>query len=111
MADAGSTPSPPDPRGVLLPDLVRVPDLCAFLDLSPRAVRKGIRTGRFGPYSRIGKQIVIRREALLAALAEREVDPRSPRPLPRAREDLVALLDPRRRRGRRKRSSRSSPDP
>jgi hypothetical protein len=108
MTDAASNPSTPSPLGVLLPDLVRVRDLCALLDLSPRAVRKGIRAGRFGPYSRCGRQIVIRREALLAALAEREVDPRSPRAVPRPRKDLLELLDPSRRRGgRRSRGGRS----
>lgn len=88
-------------RALWLPDLVRVPDLARALELTPRAVRAAIRRGTFGPFSKVGKQIVLRRESVLRALAEREMDPSGPRTLPRGRPDLVEALRP--RRGRRSR--------
>ena len=44
-----------------------------------------IRAGLWGPYTRIGRRYVLRRDSLLAALAEREVHavPRAPVPVAR----------------------------
>lgn len=56
-----------------LPLVMFVPDVALALQVTPATARRAILAGRCGPYSRIGRRLVVRRDALLAAIAEREV--------------------------------------
>jgi hypothetical protein len=59
-----------------LPEVLLVPDLAAVLGgLTPSATRRAVLRGDFGPFVRIGRRLAVRREALLDALAARELDP------------------------------------
>ena len=58
---------PPSP----LPELLRVPHLAAALGLSENAIRDLLARGEL-PASKVGRQWVVRREALLDHLAEQE---------------------------------------
>lgn len=68
-----------------LPDLVTPAVLAAMTGMTESATCRQIRAGLWGPYSRIGRRYVLRRDSLLAALAEREVHvaPRAPVPVAR----------------------------
>lgn len=56
-----------------LPDLVTPAALAAMTGMTESATCRQIRAGLWGPYARIGRRYVLRRDSLLAALAEREV--------------------------------------
>ena len=82
---------PEDPlRGLLVPDILHAEDVKAiFRFQSISGARAAITAGRFGPYTRIGRRLVLRRESVLAHLAAEEEDPardRGPRELPRRTE-------------------------
>ncbi|MBL9086891.1 MAG: hypothetical protein JNM10_07080 [Planctomycetia bacterium] len=68
-----------------LPDLVTPAILAAAVGMTPRAVCRQILAGSWGPYTRLGRRLILRRDSLLAALAEREVHvaPRAPVPVAR----------------------------
>lgn len=89
-------------RTLRLPDLVRAPDLAALLHVGVGAARRLITRGAVGAYCRLGRQLCVRRDSLMAALAAREVTPPAPpapRDAPAPLSEYVALLQPRRRRG------------
>ena len=71
-----------------LPPILRVQDLAPLLGISPTGVRALIRRGRI-PASRIGRSLLLRRDAFLAAL---ERDERSRRPAPAPEEKAARLL-------------------
>ncbi len=66
-----------DFRRAALPEILFVPDLALALGRNARSIRRLLASGRLGiPYVRLGGQrFAVRREAFLAALAEREVRP------------------------------------
>lgn len=68
-----------------LPDLVTPSALASMTGMTESATCRQIRAGLWGPYARIGRRYVLRRDSLLAALAEREVyvAPRGPAPVAR----------------------------
>jgi hypothetical protein len=61
-------------RRAVLPEILFTPDLALALGgITPSAARRAVLRGDCGPYLRIGRRIAVRRESLLAALAEREM--------------------------------------
>lgn len=56
----------------LLPELLHVEDVAIALAVRPRIARRWISTGKLGPYCRIGKRLVLRRDALLEAITAKE---------------------------------------
>jgi hypothetical protein len=65
-----------DVRRAALPEVLFVPDLALALGRTERSVRRLLVGGRVGiPYLRLGRRLAVRREALLAALADRETRP------------------------------------
>jgi hypothetical protein len=71
-----------------LPEVLFVPDLSMVLGgLTFSATRRAVLRGDCGPFLRIGRRIAVRREALLDALAAREVDPAAGPPTPRVLRD------------------------
>lgn len=76
--------APIGPAGAL-PDLVTPAVLARLTGMTESATCRQIRAGLWGPYGRIGRRYVLRRDSLLAALAEREVRvaPRAPVPVAR----------------------------
>lgn len=70
-------PAPRDPAAITtagaLPDLVTPAVLARLTGMTESATCRQIRAGLWGPYGRIGRRYVLRRDSLLAALAEREV--------------------------------------
>ena len=56
----------------VLPDVLRVGDLCIILGRRPEAIRRLIRTGEI-PARKLGGQYVVERRAFLAALRPREL--------------------------------------
>jgi hypothetical protein len=86
-------------RRAALPEVMLLPDLALALGVTPSAARRIVLRGEIGPYSRVGRRIVVRRAAFLAALEAREVrpEPPLPPPVPEAPEWAKELL----RRGRR----------
>ena len=83
--DSASRDSAPTARAGALPDLVTPAALARLTGMTESATCRQIRAGLWGPYSRIGRRYVLRRDSLLAALAEREVHavPRAPVPVAR----------------------------
>lgn len=75
--------APIGPAGAL-PDLVTPAVLAAMTGMTESATCRQIRAGLWGPYGRIGRRYVLRRDSLLAALAEREVHA-----VPRARAPVA----------------------
>lgn len=73
-------PTIPNTRGLLLPDLARVEDVGALLGMTVSGARRLILRGGLGPFVRVGRRIILRRESILAALREREVDPSASTP-------------------------------
>ncbi|MEZ6010109.1 MAG: hypothetical protein R3F05_20430 [Planctomycetota bacterium] len=66
-------PIPPHFRRATLPEILFSPDLALALGgVTPSAARRAVLRGECGPYLRLGRRIAVRREAFLAALAERE---------------------------------------
>ena len=59
-----------------LPVLLFVRDLARGLHVSEGGARKMILRGECGPYSRMGRRLVVRREAFLEALEAREKHPK-----------------------------------
>jgi hypothetical protein len=90
------------PAGAL-PDLVTPAVLAALTGMTESATCRQIRAGLWGPYSRIGRRYLLRRDSLLAALAEREVRvaPRACVPVARPPAWASQLPAPRPGRGRR----------
>ena len=76
--------APTVPAGSL-PDLVTPALLASMTGMTESATCRQIRAGLWGPYARIGRRYVLRRDSLLEALAEREVHvaPRAPVPVAR----------------------------
>lgn len=62
-------------RRVVLPDLMVVEDVAAFLWLSPASVRRLIREGRI-PAAKLGRRWIVERRSLLDALEEARRVPR-----------------------------------
>jgi hypothetical protein len=60
-----------------LPQVMFVPDLAIALQVGASAARRAVIRGDCGPFLRLGRRIAVRREAFLAALAAREIDPAS----------------------------------
>ncbi|MCZ6691794.1 MAG: hypothetical protein O7H41_19580 [Planctomycetota bacterium] len=76
-------------RGLGMSDIYLAEDIARlFYFPSLDAARCAIRAGKFGPYSRLGKRLILRRRSVLDHLAEREVSPRQlgPRILPKIEE-------------------------
>ena len=94
----------------MLPEVLLVEDIARFFGLkSLSAARRAIVAGRYGPYSRSGRRLVLRRESVLAHLADHEEDPsvrRGPRAIPRPSPEALALLAPRPRRRKGKEGGR-----
>ena len=67
--------------GADLPPLLRVPDLAELLGITPNGVRALIARGEI-PASKLGRQLIVRREALLAHLKAAERARRTPAPDP-----------------------------
>jgi hypothetical protein len=59
-----------------------IEDIAAILGGGLAAARRAVQGGRFGPYSRIGKRIVLRVESVREAVVAREVRVETPRPAP-----------------------------
>lgn len=98
MTDHDSTPCD---RGLIasagpLPDLVTPAALARLTGMTESATCRQIRAGLWGPYARVGRRYVLRRDSLLAALAEREVHvaPRAPVPVARPPAWAVHLPPP-----------------
>ena len=98
-------PAPRDPAAITpagaLPDLVTPAVLAAMTGMTESATCRQIRGGLWGPYARIGRRYVLRRDSLLAALAEREVDVAPRASVPVARPPAWASRLPTPRPGRR----------
>lgn len=86
-------------RRAALPEVLLMRDLALALSMTASATRRLVMRGEVGPYTWIGRRIVVRREAFLKALAEREVCPvpPGPPPVPVAPEWARQLLARRRR--------------
>jgi hypothetical protein len=84
-----------------LPDLVTPAVLARVTGMTESATCRQIRAGLWGPYSRIGRRYVLRRDSLLAALAEREVHAVPRASVPVARPPAWASCLPTPRPGRR----------
>jgi len=69
------TPHADTVRLACLPELIDDETLALALRMSRRAARRELRQGRFGPYSRIGRRLFVRRESLLDAIASQERQP------------------------------------
>ena len=61
-------------RSIALPDICRVPDLANHTRMSPTAIRRAFRRGVI-PGRKIGGRWLTSRQAVLAALSERQVVP------------------------------------
>lgn len=68
-----------------LPDLVTPAVLASMTGMTASATCRQVRAGLWGPYTKIGRRYLLRRDSLLAALAEREVHatPRARAPVAR----------------------------
>lgn len=66
-------------RRAALPALLQLADLALALGVSESAARRALHAG-LCPFSRVGRRLVVRRDALLAAIAAREVDRAGPTP-------------------------------
>lgn len=60
-------------RRAALPALLQLADLALALGVSESAARRALYAG-LCPFSRVGRRLVVRRDALLAAIAARETD-------------------------------------
>ena len=70
--------NPPDSlalRRAALPEVLRDEDVSLVTGQSRPATRKAIIRGDFGRWGRVGRQLLIRRDEFLAALAAREIQP------------------------------------
>ena len=59
----------------VLPEILLAEDIARLLGVSVGAARKLIAKGDCGPFARVGRRLVIRREAFLESLREREEHP------------------------------------
>ncbi|MFM8386320.1 MAG: hypothetical protein ACKOCB_05805 [Planctomycetia bacterium] len=85
-----------------LPDLVTPAVLASMTGMTVSATCRQVKAGLWGPYARIGRRYMLRRDSLLAALAEREVRvaPRARAPVARPPAWASHLPPPRPERGR-----------
>lgn len=83
--DSASRDSTPIARAGTLPDLVTPAILAAAVGMTTSAVCRQILAGTWGPFTRLGRRLILRRTSILDALAEREVHvaPRAPVPIAR----------------------------
>lgn len=89
---------PPDLRRLRLPELILLADLvAASLFVSISGARRAVLRGDLGPYTKLGRRLVLRRDSLLEALEAREVRPRDPPSAlpPRDPELVRRILHPR----------------
>src|SRR5262245_37123079 len=99
----GSAPylDPETARRAALPEILLIADLALAFRMTPSGTARAVHRGLFGPWGRVGRKIVLRRESVLATLRSREVAPPliSPAPIPVAPQWAKDLLA----RGRRSR--------
>lgn len=70
--------SPDTARRATLPAILRAEDVAELVTgTTPRSARRLILSGALGPYLRLGRRLVVRRETMLAALEAAAVDPRA----------------------------------
>lgn len=79
---AGSADSPHDLRSstpcaagtdlAALPEILTVEDVAQIAHVSVSTARRQIRSGSCGPWTRMGRRLVVRREAFLEAIRARE---------------------------------------
>jgi hypothetical protein len=82
-------------RRGLLPEVLTPDDLAIALGLpSADAARRLLRRGHLCPYARVGQRIYVRRDALLRALAQREVSLDGPRALAVVGGGLPPMVEP-----------------
>ncbi len=67
-------------RRAILPEICHDEDVALALGTSTLVARRLMRRGDCGPVARFGRRLVVRRDALLAAIAAREVDGAGPTP-------------------------------
>ena len=84
-----------------LPDLVTPAILAAAVGMTTSAVCRQILAGTWGPFTRLGRRLILRRASILEALAEREVRVAPRAPVPTARRPAWASNLPTPRPGRR----------
>lgn len=82
MTDRNNRPPTSDVpvRRAILPEICHAEDVALALGTSTPAARRLMRRGDCGPVARFGRRLVVRRDALLAAIAAREVDRAGPTP-------------------------------
>lgn len=61
-------------RRAILPEICNAEDVALALGTSTTFARRLMRQGACGPVARFGRRLVVRRDALLAAIAARETD-------------------------------------
>lgn len=99
MEAAKHLPPKEDPlKRSLIPDILETEDLALHFRLSRQRACELLKRGDFGPYARVGRRYVVRRESLLHALEAREVDPAPrlapvpPPPLSPSNQRILNLL-------------------
>lgn len=95
IPDAPAPLPPPALDRARLPEVLRVEDVAAVLGVKASAARKAVARGDCGPFVRLGRRMLVRRESFLASLAARESAP-PPAPSrivpPKPKPEFVALL-------------------